>query len=117
MSKEIYIEFEGQKYTLRFTKRTCRAMEQAGFVADEVPSKPHTMIPMLVRGAFQANHPFVNDKVRDRIFDSIYDKTGFIEVLSELYNEPMLELIADPEGGEKNAPTWSKSWEDSTEKK
>ena len=117
MSKKIYIEFEGETYTLFFTKRVCKNMEQAGFVADEVPNKPHTMIPMLVRGAFQANHPLVNDKLRDLIYDSLFDKPGFIEVLGELYNEPMLELIADPDGDEKNAPKWRKSWADPTDEK
>ena len=114
MSKEIYIEFEGKPYTLKYTKRTARQMEQAGFVSDELGTKPQTMIPLLVRGAFLANHPFVNDKLKDRIYDAISDKPGFIEALGDLYNEPMLELVAEPEGDEKNVVEWTKSWKDPT---
>ena len=110
MSKSISIDFEGTTYTLCYTKRVCKGMEAAGFVAEDIDRKPHTMIPLLVRGAFKANNPFVNDKLCDRIYDSIPDKPGFIEALGELYNEPLMELIAEPEGDAKNAAQWRKSW-------
>lgn len=113
MSKSISIEFEGTTYTLCYTKRSVQNMERAGFVADDLDRKPMTMIPMLVRGAFQAKHPLVNDKTRDRVYEAISDKAAFIEALGELYNIPMLEMIAEPEGEEKNVATWSKNWKDS----
>lgn len=110
MSKQLTITFEDTTYTLCYTKRTCRNMEASGFVADELGAKPQTMIPLLVRGAFDAKHPFMDNKLKDRIYDSLRDKVGFIDALGELYNEPMLELIAEPEGDEKNAVTWKKNW-------
>lgn len=110
MSKQITFEFENKTYTLEFTKRTVKQMEANGFDSNALGSKPQTMIPMLFRGAFLARHQFINDKIVDRIFEAMPDKVGLIEVLGEMYNEPMLELLAEPEEEGKNVVKWEKNW-------
>lgn len=102
MAKKIKFEFEGTQYTLEYTRRTVREMESEGFNTSEVDSKPMTMIPMLIEGAFKKNHRFVKADVIDRIYQSIPRKEEFIRQLVELYNAPLNSLIEEPEEGSGN---------------
>ena len=106
MAKQIKITFEGTEYTLEYTRRTVREMENEGFNPNLVGDKPMTMIPMLVAGAFKKNHRYTKAEVIDRIYEAISNKGGFVQALVELYNEPLNALIDDPEEGQGNA-----SWE------
>lgn len=101
--KEVTFEFEGQRYTLTFTRKTVQQLSQAGFKPDMVTDQPAVGIPMLFNGAFVANHRFIKTDVRDRIFESITNKTDFIGKLLTLYLEPINEMLEDPpEDSEKN---------------
>ncbi len=107
MVKQIVIGFEGKEYTLEFTRKTVEIMERQGFILEEIHTKPMTTLPKLFSGAFLANHKFIKQEVVDAIFSQIKDKDAFVLKLAELYNEPIVTLIEEPDEG--NAQ-WEASW-------
>ncbi|MBR5261302.1 MAG: DUF5055 domain-containing protein, partial [Oscillospiraceae bacterium] len=96
-------------YTLEFTRRTVEQMEREGFVADDLKSKPVTMLPTLFAGAFKAHHKFVKPDVIDEIYSKMTNKADLIAKLAEMYNEPIMALIDEPVESSENL-TWTQSW-------
>jgi len=95
MAKTITLTYNKKAYTLAFTRATVMRMEQSGFNVQAIDSQPATMIVMLFRGAFLANHPQTTNTVIDRIWDGLPDKQKLVEVLAEMYTEPLDALMAD----------------------
>lgn len=100
-SKKITIEHNEKKYVLEYTKDTVRLIERRGFVIDDVTNAPMTNIPLLVAGAFLANHKYLSQAVIDDIYDSIPEQSDFISKLIEMYNEPIMEMMGINEGADK----------------
>lgn len=113
MSKVMTVTYNDKDYTLEYTRRSVQAMERQGFDINAVSSKPATMMPLLLRGAFKAHHKDMRDDEIDEICDSIGvdsdDREAFIAKLVEMYSEPVLALMEGTKGNEKNA-TWKASW-------
>ena len=109
MSKQLNFEYKGIKYTLEFTRRTVEQMEREGFVADNLKSKPVTMLPTLFAGAFKAHHKWVKPDVIDEIYSKMTNKADLIGKLAEMYNEPIMALIDEPDESSENL-TWTQSW-------
>jgi len=106
--KQISFEFDGKNYTLEFTKNTVRQMERRGFVADDIDTKPMTVIPDLFAGAFLANHSNVKREKIDRIYEALNGKQRLVRALIEMYNETVEYLMDDAEPGEEN---WTPNFE------
>ena len=109
MAKQLKFSYEGKEYTLEFTRRTVTEMEKKGFIAAEVENKPMTTLPALFEGAFLAHHRFVKKDVIDAIFAKLTNKEELIGKLAEMYNEPILALVEEPEDDEGNV-NWTASW-------
>lgn len=109
MAKQLNFTFEDVEYTLEYTRRTVSEMEKKGFIVAEVESKPMTTLPALFAGAFLAHHRFVKKDVIDRIFEKMKNKESLIGKLAEMYNEPILSLIEEPEENEGNLD-WTASF-------
>ena len=109
MAKQIIFNCEGNDYVLEYTRRTVKRMEDEGFVAAEIDTRPMTLLPALFAGAFKAHHPFVKQDVIDRIFAAMPNKQDLIGKLAEMYNEPIMSLIDEPDSAEKNVE-WVTSW-------
>lgn len=109
MSKQLNFKYNGTEYTLEFTRRTVEQMEREGFVADDVKIKPMTTLPTLFAGAFKAHHRFVKPEVIDEIFSKMTNKADLIGKLAEMYNEPLMALIDEPDDSSENL-TWTQSW-------
>lgn len=109
MAKTLKFEYEGTQYTLEFTRRTVQEMERNGFIADEIDTKPMTVLPMLFEGAFLAHHRWVKKDLVHEIFDRMVHKDELIGKLAEMYNEPIMTLIEEPDGSEGNVD-WTASW-------
>lgn len=110
MAKQIRFSYEGKDYTLEFTRRTVKQMEGEGFVAAQIDEKPITLLPALFSGAFKAHHKFVKQEVIDRIYNSMPNKEELIGKLAEMYSEPILTLMEEPdEDSEKNVE-WTANW-------
>lgn len=109
MAKVLTLNYQGKDYTLEYTRKTVTEMERSGFVASDIEKKPMTILPELFRGAFLAHHRFVKKEIIDEILGKITNKDEFIGKLAEMYNEPLLALVEEPEESEGNA-TWTANW-------
>mgnify|MGYP004443914853 CR=1 FL=1 len=109
MAKQLSFTYEGENYTLEYTRRTVAEMERNGFVADDIDTKPMTVLPQLFAGSFLAHHRFVKQNVIDVIYSKMTNKQELIGKLAEMYNEPIMELVAEPEDKKGNVE-WTASW-------
>lgn len=109
MSKQLIIPFEGKEYTLEFNRRTVAEMEKKGFIASDITEKPMTTLPALFAGAFLANHRFVKPDVIDKIYFKLTKRQELVGKLAEMYNEPIMALVEEPEESKGNV-SWVASW-------
>lgn len=109
MSKTLRFGYEGKDYTLEFTRRTVAEMEKKGFVASEITDKPMTTLPALFSGAFLAHHRFAKSEVIDEIYSKLTKKEELIGKLAEMYNEPIMTLVEEPEPAVGNVD-WTADW-------
>lgn len=109
MAKQLKFTYENKDYTLEFTRRTVTEMEKKGFIAADVETKPMSTLPMLFEGAFLAHHRFEKKSVIDNIFAKLTNKEELIGKLAEMYNEPIMALVEEPEEPEGNL-NWTASF-------
>lgn len=109
MAKQLIFTYEGKEYTLEFTRRTVAEMEKKGFIASDITDKPMTTLPALFAGAFLAHHRFVKGNVIDNIYSKLTKKEDLIGKLAEMYNEPILTLVEEPDEAEGNLD-WTATW-------
>lgn len=112
MSTKITVTYKNNDYALEFSRVTAKAIEDQGFVLDQLGDKPATMIPLLVYGAFMKNHRGIKRALVDEIYENLVKKVGneneegFISVLAEMYAETVSTLTDDSNIDEGNAATW-----------
>ena len=109
MAKQLSFNFEDKEYTLEFTRRTVTEMEKKGFVASDITDKPMTTLPALFAGAFLAHHRFVKEDVINDIYSKLTKKEDLIGKLAEMYNEPIMALVQEPEEDKGNV-NWTATW-------
>jgi hypothetical protein len=109
MAKQIIFSYEGKDYTLEYTRRTIKQMEDEGFVAKDIDDRPMTLLPALFAGAFKAHHRFVKQDVIDKIYAAMPNKEELIGKLAEMYNEPIMSLMDEPDEAAGNVD-WVASW-------
>ena len=109
MAKQLVFTYKDKEYTLEFTRRTVTEMEKKGFIAAEVEQKPMSTLPALFEGAFLAHHRFEKKEVIDEIFSHMTQKDELIGKLAEMYNEPIMALVEEPEDSKGNV-SWVASW-------
>lgn len=109
MAKQLIFTFEDKEYTLEYTRRTVAEMEKKGFIASDIRDKPMTTLPALFAGAFLAHHRFVKEDVIDNIYTKLTKKENLIGKLAEMYNEPIMALVEEPEEDEGNV-NWTATW-------
>ncbi len=109
MAKQLTFTYDGKDYTLEFTRRTVAEMEKKGFIASDITEKPMTTLPALFAGAFLAHHRFVKEDVINDIYSKLTKKEDLIGKLAEMYNEPILALVEEPEKAEGNLD-WTATW-------
>ena len=109
MAKQLQFEYGDKEYTLEFTRKTVTEMERKGFIASEITDKPMSTLPELFRGAFLAHHRFEKAEVIDEIFSKLTNKEDLIGKLAEMYNEPIMALVEEPEQSSGNV-NWTATW-------
>lgn len=109
MAKQLIFTFEDKEYTLEYTRRTVAEMEKKGFIASDITDKPMTTLPALFAGAFLAHHRFVKEDVINNIYTKLTKKEDLIGKLAEMYNEPIMALVEEPEKAEGNLD-WTATW-------
>lgn len=113
MAKQLTINdpVSGVTYTLEFTRKTIELMEKNGFVAADMERKPMTLLPALFAGAFLAHHRFVKRDVIDAIYARLNHKDELIGALVEMYNEPLMALLDEPEQeNDEGNLSWKAGW-------
>lgn len=106
MNKKLSFTYDDKEYVLEYTRKTVAEMEKKGFIASEITDKPMTTIPALFAGAFLANHRFVKQETIDTIYSKLTNKEELIGKLAEMYNEPILTLVEEPEENAGNV-SWT----------
>ena len=109
MNKQLRFTYQDKEYVLEYTRKSVEVMEKKGFVASDIETKPVTVLPALFAGAFLANHRFVKQDVIDAIYAKLTNKSELISKLAEMYNEPIMALVDEPEESEGNVD-WTASW-------
>ena len=109
MAKQLIFTFEDKEYTLEYTRRTVAEMEKKGFIASDITDKPMTTLPALFAGAFLAHHSFVKEDVINNIYTKLTKKEDLIGKLAEMYNEPIMALVEEPEEDTGNV-NWTATW-------
>lgn len=109
MAKQLIFTFENKEYTLEYTRRTVAEMEKKGFIASDITDKPMTTLPALFAGAFLAHHRFVKEDVINNIYTKLTKKEDLIGKLAEMYNEPIMALVEEPEEDKGNV-NWTATW-------
>lgn len=109
MAKQLIFTFEDKEYTLEYTRRTVAEMEKKGFIASDITDKPMTTLPALFAGAFLAHHRFVKEEVINNIYTKLTKKEDLIGKLAEMYNEPIMALVEEPEEDKGNV-NWTATW-------
>ena len=109
MAKQLRFTFDGKEYILEFTRKTVTEMERQGFVASDVETKPMSTLPALFAGAFRAHHRFIKQDTVDAIFEKITPREELLGKLAEMYNEPLMALMEEPEESAGNVE-WTASW-------
>ena len=109
MAKQLRFTYQDKQYCLEYTRKSVEMMEKNGFVASDISDKPMTTLPALFAGAFLANHRFVKQDVINAIFAKMTNKGELIGKLAEMYNEPIMTLIDEPDEAEGNLD-WTASW-------
>lgn len=104
--KQIKLEYNDKSYVLEYTRKTVQSMERSGFLIEEVSTKPVSTLPRLFAGAFLAHHPFVKEEVVNNIFNSLPNKPALLEVLAEMYNEPITSMLETSEEAQGNV-SWT----------
>lgn len=107
MTKRIKFTYGDKKYVLEFTRQSVEEMERRGFIAEEVLTKPLTVLPTLFAGAFIANHRFTKRKLINEIFSQIDDKGELVNTLAEMYSLVIDEFVDELEKSNKNL-TWER---------
>ena len=111
MSTIITVTYDNKTYDLEYSRNSVKAMEQQGFVLDQIGDKPMTMVPLLVYGAFMKNHKGIKRSLVDEIYEHISDKigdgdNGFIQALLEAYADTVNTLTENNSVDEGNVATW-----------
>lgn len=109
MAKQLIFTFEDKEYTLEYTRRTVAEMEKKGFIASDITDKPMTTLPALFAGAFLAHHRFVKEDVINNIYTKLTKKEDLIGKLAEMYNEPIMALVEEPDEDKGNV-NWTATW-------
>lgn len=110
MAKQLRFTYDGKDYTLEFTRRTVAEMEKKGFIASDITDKPMTMLPALFAGAFLAHHRFVKEDVINDIYSKLTNKEDLIGNLAEMYNEPIMALVEEPDENTEGNLDWTATW-------
>ena len=111
MSTIVTVTYNNQSYDLEYSRNAVKAMEQQGFVLDQIGDKPMTMVPLLVYGAFMKNNKGIKRGLVDEIYEHIADKigdgeNGFIQTLLEMNAETVNTLTDNNAVDEGNIATW-----------
>lgn len=100
--KTITFTVDGVDYTLEYTPRSLRKMEQEGF---DFTNMEHMVLNVpyeLFRGAFIARHNYVPKEERDRLYELLVNENdegqSLLECLSDMLKDEIEYITSKPKG-------------------
>lgn len=100
--KQIKFTIDGVDYTLEYTPRSVRKMEENGFNFAEMESHIVNVPYDLFRGAFISRHNYVPVEKRDEIYEVLESVNGsnqnLLECLSEMLKDELEYIVSKPKG-------------------
>ena len=109
MAKQLTFTYKDVEYTLEYTRKTVMEMERKGFVVSDIESKPMTTLPQMFEGAFLAHHRGIKKHLPMEIYENLTNKEDLLGKLAEMYNDPIMTLVNDPDNEEGNV-SWTANW-------
>ena len=106
MTTKIRFSYGDKDYCLEYTKASVKRMEDRGFSPTRILEAPVTYLPELFAGAFYANHPYINRKIVEDIFEQMKGRKELVSTLLQMYNEPVNALTDEADEG--NGIEWTK---------
>lgn len=106
MNTKINLTYNGQPYTLEFSRMSIKMLEKTGFKYEEFLEQPMTNIELAFTAAFIKNHPKISQTTIDEIFEGCPNKNELIATISVMINECYESLLADPKEGSEGNVTW-----------
>lgn len=88
-----------QPYILTFTVKTVMELERNGFDPNLYDTEPVSMTVKLFEGALKAKQPNITTDKAIELLELVEDKEGLMTALSELYKDPVNNLMVN--GGKK----------------
>ena len=85
-------------------------MERQGFIPDKVSEQPMTYLPTLFAGAFMAHHRNIKAEEIEKIYARLPNKHDLIGKLVEMYNDPIMTLLDDPDEHDEGNMSWTAGW-------
>lgn len=110
MAKTISFSYDGKDYVLEFTRASVTQMQRSGFRASDITDRYMDVLPDLFAGAFLAHHPKVKRSQVSEIFDHFTNKTELVNKLAEMYNDPLEQLMAEPDEDDEKNVKWEAGW-------
>ncbi|HIS12712.1 MAG TPA: DUF5055 domain-containing protein [Candidatus Onthocola stercoravium] len=109
MSKQIKLNYDNKEYILEYNRKAVSDIETLGFSMSELRNKPATMIPLMVQGAFLMHHAKIRMDEVTEIYNSINDKSKFINAISDMINDCYQSLLSEDSENKDNGK--NVSWE------
>ena len=106
MAQTINFEYEGEQYTLEFTRASIKQMESTGFTTADLSRKPATSWPIFFSGAFLVHHRKLKEEKIREIYKHMVDKDRLMEKLTEMYYEALSTLMDDPDENDSKKIVW-----------
>ena len=112
MSKTMRIKFDGEEYTLEYTRASAKAFEQMGFSPDDILTRPNMAVIPFVFCAFKQHHSTIKMSKVEKIYEQIpaNSKADFLAALREMYAETYEYLFGGDEESDEGNAVWETSW-------
>nr|DAN86603.1 MAG TPA: protein of unknown function (DUF5055) [Caudoviricetes sp.] len=110
MAKQLTLTHQGKEYVLEFTRRTVKEMERRGFIASSIETTPMNSLPTLFAGAFLAHHKKTDEETINAIYKKMGNKEELIGKLADMYNDPIMSLLDEPEDDDPGKIDWTTNW-------
>lgn len=102
----IVINYDGEKYTLGYTRATIRSMEKAGFNIRNFDNATVTTCEDLFAGAFLMRHRRIKAEKISEIYNHVEHKEDLMAKLIEMYSEALSTLMEEPDENDSKKATW-----------
>lgn len=101
MNKTITFKYEGEEYTLEYSRDSIKYMEANGFVLEQFMEKPATMLDLAWRGAFYKNHKKKSVAEIDKMLYDMGEREDLHKALGDMINETYRIILEGDENSKK----------------